>query len=287
MTTVSAAAPDLNTIVKSVDQIATLPDITARVVQAAEDPRNNAFELLKIVSYDPALAAKILKVVNSSFYGLPVQITSLGRAIALLGMNAVKNLAVASSISTMFRGGEICRGLEASDLWNHSIAVAVCARELARGMKLEAAEEAFLVGLLHDVGLLLEHQLYPEQLREICDESRAGTHAFRDLEHQRLGFDHAQLGGAVAQRWKFPAGIAAAIRHHHDPTQAPAEQRSLAWLVYVADTVCCQSSGGFNLTSLHQQIDDAAMNTVPLTWDVLNATREKLPSLIEMCSPFR
>ncbi len=287
MTTVSVAAPDLNTIVKSVEQIATLPDITARVVQAAQDPRNNAFELLKIVTHDPALAAKILKVVNSSFYGLSVQITSLGRAIALLGMNAVKNLAVASSISTMFRGGEICRGLEAGDLWNHSIAVAVCARELARGMKLETAEEAFLVGLLHDVGLLLEHQLYPEQLREICDESRASTYAFRDLEHQRLGFDHAQLGGAVAERWKFPAGIAAAIRHHHAPAQAPIEQRSLAWLVYAADSVCCQCSGGFNLTGLHQQIDETTMKTIPLTADVLDATREKLPSLIEMCSPFR
>jgi putative nucleotidyltransferase with HDIG domain len=278
---------DLNSIVRSIDQIATLPDITVQIIQAVEDPRNNAYQLLRIVSHDPALAARILKVVNSSFYGLRVEITSLERAIALLGMNAIKNLAVASTVSSMFRSGPICHGLEATDLWDHSVAVAVCARELARGMALECSDEAFLVGLLHDVGLLLEHQLYGAQLRAICEEARASRRHFRDLEHERLGFDHAELGGAVAQRWKFPAGISAAIRHHHDPAAAPAEHQSLARLVHVADTLCCQSIGGFNLTGLHQQIEDPAIEMIPLSWDVLNATRDNLAQLIDMASPFR
>src|ERR1700690_1456656 len=108
---------DLQGVLESVDEVAPLPDITVRIMAAADDPRTNAFQLLKTVLHDPALASRILRLVNSSFYGLSSQITSLERAITLLGFNAVKNLAIASSVSALFQGGRLCLSFTMRDLW--------------------------------------------------------------------------------------------------------------------------------------------------------------------------
>src|SRR5438105_7994577 len=155
--------------IKKVTTIATLPEVTARIVSTVEDPKSTAAQLHKIVAHDPALVTRILKVVNSAFYGLPGQIGSVERAIVLLGLNAVKNIAVAASLGQLFRGAKLCEGFTANDLWTHCIAVGVTARELAKQMKLPVSDEAFLAGMIHDVGILISLQLYPEQIRTVCE----------------------------------------------------------------------------------------------------------------------
>src|SRR6187397_662121 len=169
----TAILPESQTIVaealKKVTTLATLPEVTAKIVSTVEDPKSTAAALHKIVSHDPALATRILKVVNSAFYGLPGQIGSIERAIVLLGLNAVKNIAVAASLGQLFRSVKLCEGFTAKDLWTHSIAVAVAGRELAREMKVQIADEAFLCGMIHDIGLLVSLQTAPEQLRRICE----------------------------------------------------------------------------------------------------------------------
>src|SRR3954463_8446238 len=143
-----SGTPDVSALVaeaiKKVTTIATLPEVTARIVATVEDPRSTASQLHKIVSHDPALVTRILKVVNSAFYGLPGQIGSVERAIVLLGLNAVKNIAVAASIGQLFRTAKVCQGFSARDLWTHCIAVGVAARDLAKQMGSSIAEEAFL-----------------------------------------------------------------------------------------------------------------------------------------------
>src|SRR5205807_10628219 len=134
-------------VVKKVATIATLPEVTAQIIKTVEDPKSSAQQLHKIVSHDPALVTRILKVVNSAFYGLPGQIGSVERAIVLLGLNGVKNIAVAASLGQLFRGARLCEEFSAKDLWRHCIAVAVTARDLARNMKMNVADEAFLAGL--------------------------------------------------------------------------------------------------------------------------------------------
>src|SRR5437868_656284 len=128
--------------VRKVTTIATLPEVTAKIIATVEDPKSSAAQLHKIVAHDPALVTRILKVVNSAFYGLPGQIGSVDRAIVLLGLNAVKNIAIAASLGQLFRGVKLCKGYTARDLWTHCIAVGVAARELAKQSKLPIAEEA-------------------------------------------------------------------------------------------------------------------------------------------------
>src|SRR5216110_3624485 len=173
MSTATATPVDPNVLVqqalKKVTTIATLPEITSQIIKTVEDPRSSAAQLHQLVSHDPALVTRILKVVNSSFYGLPGQIASMERAIVLLGLNAVKNIAVAASLGQMFRGAKLCEGFTAKDLWKHCVAVGVTARELCRLMKLPTGDEAFLAGMIHDVGMLVALQTTPEQLRKVCE----------------------------------------------------------------------------------------------------------------------
>jgi len=155
-----------------VSSIATLPEVTSQIIKTVEDPRSSAAQLHKIIAHDPALVTRILKVVNSSFYGLPGQIGSIERAIVLLGLNAVKNIAVAASLGQLFRGVTLCNGFTAKDLWTHCISVASVARHLAREMRVPVADEAFLAGMIHDIGILVELQVWPDKLRQACENRR-------------------------------------------------------------------------------------------------------------------
>src|SRR5690606_37696748 len=141
-----------------ISHIATLPEITIKIIKLVEDPNSSAQDLNKVITNDPALGARILKVVNSAFYGLPGQIGSINRAIVLLGLNAVKNIAIAASLTKLFRGGQISPHFNAKDLWGHSIAVATATRLLADKVSLGLPDEAFLAGLIHDLGIMVEMQ---------------------------------------------------------------------------------------------------------------------------------
>src|SRR5436305_11723569 len=137
MSTTLAADPHVRIleVVKKVTTIATLPEVTTQIIKTVEDPKSTASQLHKIVSHDPALVTRIMKVVNSAFYGLPGQIGSIERAIVLLGLNAIKNIAVAASLGQLFRGSALCEGYTAKDLWTHCIAVGVTGRYIAKQMK--------------------------------------------------------------------------------------------------------------------------------------------------------
>src|SRR3712207_5336027 len=242
MTAVAAVAQPINVheAVKKVTTIATLPEVTAKIIATVEDPRSSAQALHKIVSHDPALVTRILKVVNSAFYGLPGQIGSIERAIVLLGLNAIKNIAVAASLGQMFRGAKLCDGFTAKDLWTHCIAVGVTARELAKQMKLPVADEAFLAGMIHDVGLLISLQTAPEQLRQVCETAKDSDRTFVDIEREVRGMDHQQLGACLSEHWRFPKNCQLVAGHHHKPSALGDGNRMLVTLVYVADTICCQ-----------------------------------------------
>jgi HD-like signal output (HDOD) protein len=265
---------------KKVSTIATLPEVTAKIVQTVEDPKSTAAALHKIVAHDPALATRILKVVNSAFYGLPGQIGSVERAIVLLGLNAIKNIAVAASLGQLFRGVKLCEGYTAKDLWTHCIAVGVAARELARQLKLPIADEAFLAGLIHDTGMLVGLQVWPDKLREACEAARKSERDFCEVEREITGVDHQQLGQGLAELWKFPRSCQLVAGYHHRPTQLSDNHRMLVTLVYIADTMCCQQKRGFNLTACRQRYEDAGIIDLQIDSRLIEQTAGKLDELV-------
>jgi HD-like signal output (HDOD) protein len=275
----------VNDAVRRITTIATLPEVTATIIQTVEDPRSTASALHKIVSHDPALVTRILKVVNSSFYGLPGQIGSVERAIVLLGLNAVKNIAVAASLGQLFRGAKLCEGFAAKDLWEHCVAVGVTARELAKAMKAPLADEAFLAGMIHDVGLLVSLQLFPEQLRQACETARAGQQSFCDVERAVMGVDHQQLGQGLAEQWKFPRSCQLVAGYHHQPTQLSDDSRRIVAIVYVADTLCCQTPNhGFNLTGPQQKLDPGMLAEMNIDPNAVDRVRANLDAAIKSAS---
>jgi HD-like signal output (HDOD) protein len=280
----AAPTADPQTIVrdaiKGVTTLATLPEITTRIIATIEDPRSSVGKLHAIVSHDPALAARILKVVNSAFYGLPGKIASVERAISLLGLTAVKNIAVAASLGQMFRAAKLCDGFTVRDLWTHCVAVGVTARELARRSHTQVADEAFLAGLIHDVGILVELQTWPEQIRGVCETVSSGHGDFCDAERAAMHVDHQVLGKALTERWNFPPGCQDAAGFHHNPASARQETRVLVNLVHVADTLCCRANQGFNLTALNQKLDDALLAEIGIDAAMMEAVTANLQASV-------
>jgi len=265
-----------------IGDIATLPEVTSKIIAAVDDPKSTARDLHNIVKNDPALATKILKVVNSAFYGLPGQVSEIDRAIVLLGLSAVKNIAISASISRLFTGETISDKFSARDIWRHSVGVAVATRQFCGLIGKKAfAEEAFLAGLIHDLGLLVERQAHPEQLAEVIKLAAKGDRSFCDIETELVGVDHQALGGALAAKWKFPRALQVVLGYHHKIDNLTEEHRLLPTIIYIADVMCCHDRIGFYLTAENQPLDDTLLDSVGLTENDFNVVREQLPELIE------
>ena len=267
-----------------VTALATLPEVTAKVIKTVEDPKSSAQQLHGIVKHDPALVSRVLKVVNSAFYGLPGQVTSIDRAIVLLGLNAVKNLAIAASLGQMFRGVKLTDAYSAKDLWSHCVAVAVVGRELAKG-KATVADEAFLGGMIHDIGLLVALQGWPERVKAVCQEAQLSDRPFVELEKDLIGVNHGYLGKALAERWQFPKSCQSVAAYHHTPLLPPEPERTVVAIVAVADVLCCQAGLGFPLTAKTQTITPELLKAAGLTAEKVEAVRARAPELFANASP--
>ncbi len=260
--------------IREISHIATLPEITMQIIELVEDSKSTATDLQKVISNDPALCSRILKVVNSSFYGLPGQIGSINRAIVMLGLNAVKNIAIAASLAKLFRGGELTPGFSARDLWQHSNATAVAAKLLGDELRLGLGDEAYLAGLIHDIGLMVEMQYDRSRLIDVVesvptDPTGAPTVDFRRAELDQFGATHEDFGRGLCDKWKFPISFEAATGFHHDPMQAPDAHRKLAALVCAADRMAAASGKGFRLDIQDTSIPEPVMDLLGMTAETI------------------
>lgn len=272
---------ELARFLAAVDGVPSLPQVTRRILDIVDDPASTPRQLHDIILHDPALAARVLKVVNSAFYGVPRRVGSIERAILVLGATGVKTVSIAASLGALFAGTAICDGFTAKDLWLHSIAVAVATRDLARTTKLSFPDEAFLAALVHDIGLLVAVQARPDELRSVCHAVRTRGGDFCDLERQFIGFDHQELGMGLAARWRLPASCQLAIGYHHRPHAGAAGWgRPLVSLVRIADTLCCHGGYGFNLTGLAQPLDLDALRPTQVDPLAVDQTRQRLDGLV-------
>ena len=283
----AAAAPKKDTTkiitdaVNAISHIATLPEITLKIIELVENPRSTAQDLNKLISNDPALVARILKVVNSAFYGLPGQIGSINRAIVLLGLNAVKNIVIAASLAKLFRGGRVSPHFSAKDLWTHSIAVGVMAKMIVQKLNNTLPDEAFLAGLIHDMGILVELQAFREPLVEIAERATNEPTNYIDLETQIIGVDHQALGAGLTSKWKFPRSFQYVTGHHHNPMALAADCRWLTCIVHVADHVVCQQGLGYTLTCKNSVMDPAVLVELGLSVEVIAELTALLPEALK------
>ena len=227
-------------IEKAADKVPTFSPILGKIEQLSHEMNTSPRDLIKVVMLDPVLTGKVIKLVNSSFYGLGQQVQSLSQAVLLLGINTVKNLAISTAmISTLFTRGE-GPPLNPEAFWKHCIGTAVCCKFLARALRIpqDHQETCFIAGLIHDIGKILFIKTNPALYKKAFSESHRFGVALTFAELSHFGCDHTHVGGLLARKWKLNDTIADVLERHHDvPENKGAIARSL---VTVSNNLCKQ-----------------------------------------------
>lgn len=250
----------LDEFMKCVRDLPAISPVACEINAAIKDETLTAKALATIISRDPCLTAATLKLANSPFYGMAREISGIDRAITILGFEAVKTLALAISVSKVFHNRD-SQLFDLNGLWRHSLGVALAARRLALSSPLSAGdsimpEQAFICGILHDIGKIALILNFPEEMAGILAQTRIGDIAQYELEKNALGFNHQQAGQAMAEAWNFPEIYQTVIRFHHDHSAATASDGdkkipSLISITYLGNMIA-KSLGLGESTDPHQ-----------------------------------
>ena len=254
-------------------------------MRLAESPNASNRDLVQVVSADPALSARIIRIVNSAFYGVRTPVTSLNTAVSVLGFGAIKNIALAASLTRAFRGMRSAE-FDPRALWTHSVAVGAAAQLIAARTRSVEASDAFLAGLMHDIGVIVELQLSRIQFLNVLKATeRDPALRFRDAELEFLGASHEAYGEALAIAWQFPVNIRQVCGFHHRPLESSEDARLITSIVHLADIVAAQAEAGFTRTVETLQPDAAIAAAVGVTDAMLAEIREMLPAQIAEVLP--
>jgi putative nucleotidyltransferase with HDIG domain len=224
---------DLATVLRKVRELPALPSVVLDLIESFDRADVDVATLAEKISKDQALAAKTLRLANSSFYGLSAKVRTVNQAIVVLGFDSARALAVAGGIIEGCRPERTVE-LDVTSFWRHSIAAALCARSLARRCHV-APDDAFIAGLLHDIGRLVLASTCPHEYAQVVAYGLEHDVSASQAEQRVLGFDHQRVGQLLAEQWKFPAVIQRAIAEHHRPAREALRQ--LGGVVHVANAL--------------------------------------------------
>ena len=228
---------DLEVIIMTASDLPTIPVVAMKVMQLIENENATAEELAKVVASDPAVAARVLKISNSSFYGCQRQIQTLSHAIVVLGFGTLKSLVVAASVKQVYQP----YGLTEKMLWEHSFGAGLAARMIAAETRLVSDEEAFLGGLFHDIGKIIMNTMNREQFQEVMQKCYNDGITFEDAERQVYSYTHSEVGGLVIKKWNFPDMLMQAVLNHHSfafTDEDDSYQINLTCVVGLANLFC-------------------------------------------------
>lgn len=229
--------PTASALASQVKSIPTLPAVLTVLSRRMEDPNTSSEDLAQVIVQDQAIASKVLKLVNSPFYGFSGRIQSISQGIVILGFNAVKNLVLSTSVIDAFRGAMSGELFRMDMLWVHSASVASTAKLLAERNRICDPEDAFVAGLLHDIGKVLLWTSEP-RLFEGCLQLVATKRVpLAEIEGRTLGFQDQELAAVLAEKWKFPESLAAGIRWRGEPSKA-GKWQGLASAIHCANILC-------------------------------------------------
>lgn len=264
-------------LISRLGDLPTMPDVAMRVLALIRNPNTDMEEISNILSLDQSMSILVLRWANSAYYGLRHPATTVKQAVVVLGQQAVRNVIISSSLSSLMNKPLIGYGLDSGELWKHSIAVAGAAREIAKDKGSAVAEEAYTAGLLADVGKLAFEKLLRNV--DLSDPGWQGR-SFTDLEENFFGISHTQLGAELASRWNIPAQLLDAISHHHDPIEAK-EGRDLAYAVHLADYAVMMLGIGLGRDGLQYALEPAAVEYFNFDETTIEKLTLLIPEFIE------
>lgn len=260
------APPDWDAVLSRELELASLPTVFNEIVEAVKSPKNSATHVAEVIGKDPSLASRLLRLVNSAFFGFSGRVDTLPRAVAIVGTIQITNLAMGIAVTTVF--GDIpSECLDMRSFWQHSISVGVLARLIASHARSQSEERLFVAGLLHDIGRLMVFRNFPELAGRTCSLALQGEESFDRLERRDWGISHAELGSRLMAAWKLPDVLQQTVRHHHTPFKAEAPPE--AAMVHVADVVAHALALGHSGSRRVPPLDRAAWNSLGLPASVL------------------
>lgn len=249
----STAEQTVRSIVDDTSILISPPDIYLRINEMIADNRASAEQFAGIIAHDPGLTARLLKLVNSSYYGLPSKVDTISRAFTIVGLHELTNLV--NSICAVKTFSKLSSEItNMNTFWRHGIYTGIAAREIAIQTNCLNPERLFVAGLLHDVGSLAINRKYPELAGESISASEGNEQALARLEREALGFDHAELGALMFSSWNLPAATCEAIRYHHNPDAAEGHAHE-AGIIHVADALANASGTGSFSETVAEVID--------------------------------
>ena len=245
-------------IIESVDSLPPWPATVQRLLAVIDDPRSDAEDIVEAVRHDPAITGQILRVCNSSATGLSRKVGSLQQGVAYLGTSRIAEMAVASQSRAVLSRCQNGYGLDAGELWRHSIGVAFGSSAVAERLGMTDRHLLFTAGLLHDIGKVVLNEHVAEAYTEILGLVTRENLSFVEAEQRILGFSHDRIGALVADKWQLPPCILSCIRHHHDPEALDIPDPNVD-AVYIANVVCLLLGIGLGADGLSCRADRAVM----------------------------
>ena len=228
---------ELKTILDESHQLAVFPTVVTEILQKVDDPTTTPAMFQQIIIKDPLVTAKTLKLANSAYYGFPRAITTISEAVVLLGLETLKGLIIAISAFNMLNKEIKGYKYQKDDFWHHSLSTALITQKIAKRRHFANTETYFIGGILHDIGkLLLDHfrVSHYDRIEDFRHQNRVPDYL---AEKSILGYDHAEVGAALADMWKFPSLLIDIIRYHHSPLKVNSQALQYVKVVHVADVI--------------------------------------------------
>lgn len=263
-------------LVSGVINLVTLPEICRKINLIMADPDHSRHDIESLVSQDPALTMRILRIVNSSYYALPRKIDRVDQAISIIGEDDLSNLILATSATTVLK--RLANPLiDFQEFWRHSVECGLMARAIAKQSHHADCEALFTSGLLHDVGKIVLYYQLPDLARAVLDESKMTGCRIEEAEQRLLSFNHAQVGGALARAWRLPEILCRSVAFHHQPNQAEAFAIE-AGMVHIAN-VLSNRRGPLSVDSSKAEIEGLGFD--PQALELIGLSMNKLLETVE------
>ncbi len=266
-------------LIANLGDLPPLPQVATQLLRLTADPDASAEDLRRVISTDQALTGQILKIANSAMFGMVREVTTLTQAIMTLGFSTIKSVVIASSAKNLYHRGTV--GLQERLIWEHALVAAIASRAFAKTLRFPRVEEAFIGGLLHDIGKSVMGVKFPERysalLRTVYNERGDGL----ALELDTFGFDHAMVGEALVQKWNLAPSLQQAARWHHDPIHAQEDHLPLAAIVALANRLALEQKAGIGDPIHLESAALQAMDILKLGPEALESHQEAVRAAIE------
>ncbi len=256
-------ADALREITDKLTDLPTLPTVVTTITQLMQNPRTSASEVGQAITTDQSLASKTLKLVNSAFYGFPGRINTITHAIVILGFTTVKNIVLTASILRVMGKSKDDGNFDPEAFWLHSISTGAVAKVLAEHLKFKYTEEAFIGGLLHDLGKVVINQCANEDFQNILDYRLSHNCLMIEAEKEVLKVTHDLIGGWVAEKWNLPKELISIMQYHHHPHLAGPYQQ-ITNIIHIADIIARGLGSGNGGDNRMPIVDDGVWSSMKM-----------------------